>query len=559
MLTRLYIENIAVIERAEIEFANGLNVLTGETGAGKSILVDSIMAVLGERTSRELIRTGAKSAFVSAEFENIGAAAREKLESLGYECPEGSIMLGREIKQDGRGVFRINDRPAGAASLKEAGHLLIDIHGQHDSQALLSPELHITYIDSMLGEKTLLTDFARKYADYKATAAELKSVSQDESEKARRIDILKYQIKEIEAADISEGETEALEKRRDICMNSEKIAAAAGNAQLAINGDDDFAGALASLQQAADEISSISSFGSGLAELSARLEGLAIELEDAAEELRDQREALEFDPYELDEIMSRLETLKRLFKKYGDEQETLEYLENARKELEQIELSDERRAELETLCAKKLGEVKNAAAALHKARCATADEFAERVCAELRYLDMPNVQFLVSVENRELCESGVDSVEFLISANAGEPPKPIHKIASGGELSRIMLAIKNVLAEHDSVDTLIFDEIDTGVSGRAAHKIGVKLKETSRSRQIICITHLSQIAANADSHMLIYKHVENGRTFTEVEPLDYESRVRELARISGGEHITEAALASSRELLEQAGNFSGNK
>ncbi len=554
MLTSLYIENIAVIERAEIEFSRGLNVLTGETGAGKSILVDSILAVLGARTSRELIRTGAQSAYVGAQFCNIGEAARAKLESLGYECPDGSIMLGREIKQDGRGVFRINDRPAAAASLKEAGRLLIDIHGQHDSQALLVPEQHIFYIDSMLADKSVLEDFRIKYSDYRAALAAFKGICRDEGEKARRIDMLRYQINEIESADVTEGETEALEKRRDLCMNAEKLASCANAAQMAINGDEEYAGALASVQQAAAELAGIAEYSEKLSALSARLESLSIELDDISEELRGQRDSFEFDPYELDEIMNRLEFLRRLFKKYGDEGETLRYLENAKNELEQIELSEERQSQLEAECAQKLGTVKKAAEKLHKARCTTAEEFGRRVCAELRYLDMPNVEFLVSVNEHELYELGADAVEFLISANAGEPPKPIHKIASGGELSRIMLAIKNVLAEHDSVDTLIFDEIDTGVSGRAAHKIGVKLKETSASRQIICITHLAQIAANADSHMLISKHVEKGRTFTKVEPLDYDDRVRELARISGGDRITEAALASSRELLEDAGN-----
>jgi len=553
LLSRLHIENIAVIEHAEIEFEPGLNVLTGETGAGKSILVDSIMAVLGERTSRELVRTGAQSAYVSAEFTGIGKNIQNKLDEMGYTCEDDAIMLGREIKVDGRGVFRVNGRPANASALKEVGRLLIDIHGQHDSQALLSPEQHIFYIDSMIADKSILSDFQLKYEAYREAYAALRSVCRDEGEKARRIDMLRYQINEIESAEITEGETAELEKRRDLCMNAEKIVSAENDAQAAINGEDEYPGALAALSQAVDALSGIAEYSEDIRSLLSRLDSLVIELDDIGAELRDQREQLEFDPYELDNIMERLEQLKRLFKKYGDETQTLEYLEKARAELEQIELSDERRELLEEECDQKLSEAKEAAMILHNARCATAKEFADRVCSELMFLDMPSVEFLASIEPHELYELGIDAAEFLISANAGEPPKPIHKIASGGELSRIMLAIKNVLAENDSVDTLIFDEIDTGVSGRAAHKIGLKLKETSVHRQIICITHLSQIASKADSHMLISKHVSDGRTYTVVNRLGFNERVHELARISVGEHITEAALASSRELLEQSG------
>ncbi len=553
MLSRLHIENIAVIEQAEIEFESGLNVLTGETGAGKSILVDSIMAVLGERTSRELVRTGAQAAYVSAEFTGIGAEIKKKLEEMGYSCEDESIMLGREIKVDGKAVFRVNGRPANAAALREVGRLLIDIHGQHDSQALLSPEQHIFYIDSMLSDKHLIADFQQKYDEYRAASAELRSICRDESEKARRIDMLRYQINEIESAEICVGEAADLEKRRDMCLNAEKIVSAENEAHAAINGEDEFPGALATLGQAVESLTGIAGYSDDIRALLTRLDGLVIELDDIGSELRDLREQLEFDPYELDNIMDRLEQLKRIFRKYGDEAQTLEYLENAQAELEQIELSDERRALLEEECAQKLRAAKNAAELLHNARCATANEFAERVCAELAFLDMPSVEFLANIEPHELYELGTDTAEFLISANAGEPPKPIHKIASGGELSRIMLAIKNVLAENDSVDTLIFDEIDTGVSGRAAHKIGLKLKETSKHRQIICITHLSQIAAKADTHMLISKHVESGRTYTVVDRLSFDERVRELARISVGEHITEAAMESSRELLEQSG------
>ncbi len=554
MLSRLHIENIAVIEQAEIEFEPGFNVLTGETGAGKSILVDSIMAVLGERTSRELVRTGASTAYVSAQFTDIGEGVRQKLDEMGFACEDDTVMLGREIKVDGKAVFRINGRPAGAAALREAGHLLIDIHGQHESQALLSPEQHIHYIDSMLPDRGLLEVYAQKYEDWRTAVSQLRAVSRDEGEKARRIDILRYQIDEIEAAGISVGEAEELEQRRDLCMNAERILSSVSEAHAALSGaeDDEFPGALSAIQQAVEELTGISRYSEEIAALAERLDSLAIELDDVASELRDQCESLEFDPYELDEIMTRLEQLKRLFKKYGDEEQMLEYLDKARQELEAIELSDERREQLEKECADKLKIAQAAAGALHDARSRAALEFAERVCSELAFLDMPNVVFEAQVKEHELYELGLDAVEFLISANAGEPPKPIHKIASGGELSRMMLAIKNVLAEKDSVDTLIFDEIDTGVSGRAAGKIGLKLKETSRHRQIICITHLSQIAAQADVHLLIQKHTEGGRTFTEVNRLSHEQRVGELARISVGERITDTALAAARELLEAA-------
>lgn len=553
MLSRLHIENIAVIERAEIEFDKGLNVLTGETGAGKSILVDSIMAVLGERTSRELVRTGAQTAYVSAEFTAIGKAIAQKLDEMGYGSEDDAVILGREIKVDGRGSFRVNGRPANASVLKEVGRLLIDIHGQHDSQSLLDAEQHISYIDSMLSDKNLLSDFQAKYEDWRLAYSALKSICRDESEKARRIDMLKFQINEIENAEITEGEAAELEKRRDLCMNAERILSAENEAYSALSGEDDYSGALALLEQAKDALLVIANYSDDIRTLAARLETLSIELDDINTELREQRELLEFDPYELENVMDRLEALKNIFRKYGDETQTLEFLDNARSELEQIELSDEQREQLEQECTMKLNEARSAAALLHEARCVAAKEFAQKVCSELAFLDMPGVKFLAKIDTHELYELGTDSVEFLISANAGEQPKPIHKIASGGELSRIMLAIKNVLAENDSIDTLIFDEIDTGVSGRAAHKIGLKLKETSQHRQIICITHLSQIAAKADSHMLISKHIENGRTFTVVDKLNYEQRVQELARISVGDQITEAALAASRELLEQSG------
>lgn len=559
MLSKLYIENIAVIERAEIDFSKGFNVLTGETGAGKSILVDSINAVLGQRTSRELIRTGADKAFVSAEFEDISPAVLDELRQLGYE-PDNengrTLMLRREIRSDGKNNVRINDRPASISDLRSVGRLLINIHGQHENQALMSVDRHMKYLDSMGGYSDKLTEYAVLFRAYASTAHELSRMRTDDAEKARRSDMLKFQINELESANISVGETDALKKRRDLIENSERIANAISGAYGMINGGDESDGALNMLQQSAGLLYGISQVCEGSGGLAERLSGIVYELEDISSEMSAMNDENEFNPSELDEIENRLETLSKIRRKYGDEQASLDYLAKARAELESIERSDELLAELTRKARDCYRKALEAAAELTELRKAAAEKFCEAVGRELSFLDMPSVKLAVDIQHCNLNSTGADTVEFLISANPGEPPKPIGKIASGGELSRIMLAIKTVLADIDEIDTMIFDEVDTGISGRAAHKVGVKLHEVSRIRQIICITHLAQMAAQADTHLLIKKNVSDGRTYTSVTPLDFQQRKQELARINGGDTITDTMLQTAEELLNNAGFFS---
>ena len=558
MISKLYIENIAVIERAEINFDKGFNVLTGETGAGKSILIDSINAVLGQRTSRELIRTGAQKAFVSAQFEDISQGTVQALANLGVELSEedgGILLLQREIRADGRGSVKINDRPATIATLRSVGRELINIHGQHENQALMSVERHMRYLDMMGGYSEQIDAYQELFTAYTAAVRQLRKMKTDDAEKARRADMLQYQIGEIESAALSVGETEALKKRRDMIENAEKIANSLAGAHSLLSGGEEYDGALSLLEQCAGYLSEISGIVPACVGLGERVNGLIYELEDVSSEIHSLNEENEFSPYELDEIETRLETLSRIQRKYGDEQEALAFLENARAELEQIERSDELVAELTQKARGLYRDTVKAAARLTELRKQAAEKFCEAVGKELTFLDMPRVKLAVSIQPCELNQNGADAVEFLISANPGEPPKPLGKIASGGELSRIMLAIKTVLADIDDIDTMIFDEVDTGISGRAAHKVGVKLHEVSRTRQIICITHLAQMAAQADTHMLISKNVADGRTYTSVKPLSFEERKQELARINGGDVITESMLKTAEELLNSAGVF----
>lgn len=558
MLSKLYIENIAVIERAEIDFSKGFNVLTGETGAGKSILVDSINAVLGQRTSRELIRTGAEKAFVSAEFEGVSPAAMQELAELGYEPDTdngGTVMLRREIRSDGKNTVRINDRPASISDLRSVGRLLINIHGQHENQALMSVDRHMKYLDSMGGYSDKLSEYASIYRAYASAAHELSRMRTDDAEKARRADMLRFQINELESADITPGETESLKKRRNAIENAERISGALNGAYGLINGGDESDGAFSMLQQAAALLSDISPFCDGAGGLAERVSSIVYELEDISSELSSMNDENEFNPSELDEIENRLETLAKIRRKYGDEQEALDYLEKARAELDSIERSDELLAEMTQKARECYHKALRAAGELTELRKTAAEKFCNAVGRELTFLDMPSVKLAVDIQPCQLNIHGADTVEFLISANPGEPPKPIGKIASGGELSRIMLAIKTVLADIDDIDTMIFDEVDTGISGRAAHKVGVKLHEVSRSRQIICITHLAQMAAQADTHLLIKKNVAGGRTFTSVTPLGFEQRKQELARINGGDVITDAMLQTAEELLNNAGFY----
>ncbi|MBQ9106993.1 MAG: DNA repair protein RecN [Clostridia bacterium] len=552
MLRNLHIENIAVIESVDVDFSPGFNVLTGETGAGKSILIDSINAVLGQRTSRELIRTGASSAYVSALFEDPGEEAVELLKNLGYGCDDGNILIQRRMTPDGKNNCRVNGYPAATASLKELGQALINIHGQHDSQALLNPDEHYKFIDLMGDLKNDLDKFKSSYFELKSLYSHIESLIKNRAEKAQRADYLRFCINELESAGITAGEWDALTNRKNLLLNSEKIASALNSCLSALEGDEDgySQGAVQSIEGAVSQLSGVEMYSDRLKDLSSRLSSLSLELSDISSELRPLALDLEFDPKELEEVEERLDKLYRLSKKYGsDEGEMLRYLESAKSELEGAEITDDEIVRLKEKFAQLKAKTHELADLLSDKRKACATRFSEKVSKELSELDMPNVRFEVDFKRRSVDENGVDNIEFLISANPGELPKPLAKIASGGELSRIMLAIKNVLSGFDDVGTLIFDEIDTGTSGRAAQKIGRKLRSASASRQVICVTHLAQIACCADTHMLIEKKSDNQSTKTTVNTLDFDGRCHELARIIGGDIITESTLAASRELL----------
>ena len=556
MLSKFYIENIAVIEKAGIDFHSGLNVLTGETGAGKSIVIDSINAVLGERASRELVRTGARSAFVSAVFDHLGDQAIGKLTELGY-APEddGTVIIQREIHLDGKAVCRINGRPATVTVLKELGSLLISIHGQHESYDLLSPDLHITYIDRMGVPEKLLVDYRTAFDQMHHKKSELDSYNMDESQKARQIDLLSYQINELESADLHAGEQEELNHKRIRYMNSEKIVDSITIAKTALNGDENFEGALSAVSSAADALADAERYLPEIHDVAERIKNIEYDLEDCSAEMREFSKQLEYDPAELERIEIRLDVIYRLSLKYGSTTETmLDFLDKCRQQLENIQLSDEHIIRLTKEYKEAKERAEKLADEISACRKETAIHFAQKVKEELKFLDMPNIDFQVQQELCPINQLGCDKIQFLISANAGEPAKPIAKIASGGELSRIMLAIKTVLAGKDNIDTLIFDEVDTGISGSAAQKVGLKLREVSGNRQVICVTHLAQIAALADTQYLIKKHVEDNKTFTDVTQLSTDGRKQELARIMGGAQITPLMLENAAEMLEMAQN-----
>ena len=555
MLTSLHIENVAVIERADIEPLPGLNVLTGETGAGKSMVIDAINAVLGERVSREVVRTGSDEAKVTALFSDISAHTAGMLRELGYSPDEdGMLLIQRTISSQGKGSCRINGQPATVAVLRSVGRLLVNIHGQHENQALLAPEKHVDYLERLGGLSGLRAAFADAYREYTGLRRRLEQITMDDGAKARRLDILRFQIEEIESAALRPGEEEGLKNQRDLYRNVEKIAVSLAAARELLSGDEEGGGAIPLLSQASGELQQAGRYVDELAELSGRVESLLYELEECGNDLRDFASHLDFEPGELERVEERLDQIRRLTAKYGaDEQAVLEYLEQARQELDGIEMSDELAAKLESDCRKAEGAALEAARRLSQARKAAAADFAQKVGRELAFLDMPGVRLEVLMEPVALNGSGIDRVEFQIAANPGEPTKPIAKIASGGELSRIMLAIKAVMADVDDIDTLIFDEIDTGISGRAAQKVGFKLRQIGNIRQVICVTHLAQIAAQAHHHFLIAKSVRDNRTFTQVSPLDRAGREKELARIIGGEP-TPAAVEAAREMLERTEN-----
>ncbi|MCR5207108.1 MAG: DNA repair protein RecN [Eubacterium sp.] len=551
MLNHLSIENIAVIEKAEIDFSKGLNVLTGETGAGKSIVVDSINAVLGERTSKELVRHGAESAFVSAVFEDVGSEVQSKLTEFDLADEDGALIISRKISAQGKSTCRVNGYPCTASMLREISASLVNIHGQHDSQALLNPDAHYHFIDMLCDSENPLEEYKAAFRRLVTVRKKLKELTADADDKDRQLELLSYEIKELTDADIKVGEREELKKRRAVIMNSQSVVNAVNAVLSALSGDDESSGIETLCATAVREAESVASVSGELTALYNKLNELA----DVSESVKDIAESAldsaDYSEAELERIEERLDLLYRLSAKYGEsEEDMLSYLENAENRRSSIVNSDEEIVKLSSEYDTAYEDTVEKAKALSAYRQETAKRFEKDVKAQLEYLDMPKIQFTVSFDRGNLSSNGFDKIEFLISTNPGEPPKPLAKIASGGELSRIMLAIKNILAGRDSVQTLIFDEIDTGVSGRASRKIGLRLKNTAEHTQVICVTHSAQIASCADNHLLITKQFENGRTYTYVSSLDFEERKRELARIMGGIEITDTLLKSAEELLK---------
>lgn len=556
MISNLQIENVAIIKKAVIDFKDGFNIMTGETGAGKSIIIDSLNALLGERTSRELIRTNCEYAFVSALFYDKNKQTTEILEEFDIAPEEdGSIIISRKMTADGKNSCKINGVTVTVSMLKKLGKQLVNIHGQSDNQSLLNPEYHCSFIDSIAENAELLDDFKQSYEDYIAAKHRLSALNVDESEKARRFEMLSYQIDEIEKADITVGEWDELRKQQELFKNAEKICEALNVSYAYLNGNDETDGAVTLGFNASSKLSFVADASEELDELSKKIEACAYTLSDLSDELRSMLDSLDFNEADINSVEERLEVLYELSKKYGrTEEEILEYYNNAVEERSSIENSDELKAKLEKEVNELYNIALNNAKELSKTRIYAGNLFSKKVCEELKFLDMPSVKFYVDISDCDLCENGIDTVEFFLSANIGEEPKPLHKIASGGELSRIMLAVKSVLAEKDNIQTLIFDEIDTGVSGSAAQKIALKLKEVSKTHQVICVTHLAQIASYADEHMLISKSEKEGQTYTELVSLDFEQRKRELARIMGGIEITDLMLESAEQMLLSAKN-----
>lgn len=554
MLNSLYIENIAVIEKTNIDFTKGFNVLTGETGAGKSIIIGSINALLGGRISKDIIRSGADTAFVSGSFSVTNPQVYSLLEQYGFECDQDDrLILQRKLTANGKSSCRINGRPANLAVLKEITAHLVNVHGQHESYNLMSPEKHIEYIDSIGELDSIKKEYRENLAILRDYRKRLKSAQTDDSQRERQIDLLRYQINEIEQAAPQEGEYEQLTEERSKAQNAQDIIRSLSEAEAILAGEEQINGCIDALRECSDCIGRVSEYVPVTEKLSERITNVYYELQDCAEEISSILEGIDTDPYRLQEIEERLDVLYRLSKKYGSTTaEILEFYENAKGQLQQLEDYEFNMESLQKDYDKYFQATKELALKLSAERKKISREFAARVKEEMTYLDMPNVNLEVSIERCPLNENGCDKLEFLISANPGEAPKPVSKIASGGELSRMMLAITNVIASHNIVSTMIFDEVDTGISGSASQKVGYKLKALSETRQVICITHQAQIAALADTHFLIKKNVENNRTFTQVSELSFEDRVRELARIIGGVSITELTLKHAEEMLLQS-------
>lgn len=549
MLKTLDIENIAVIEKASVDFSGGLNVLTGETGAGKSIVVDSINAIMGERTSRELVRYGADNAYVSAYFDDICDSALNKLKKFDIELEEdNSLLITRKISANGKSLCKVNGKTVTVSMLKEICSYLVNVHGQHDSQALLNPDLQYNYIDMLLEDKSVLSDYKETFKKLISVRRKLKSFAKDEDNKESLLELLNFQIEELEKADIKVGEREELTKKRALIQKSEDIIKSLNLAISVINGDDENIG----IEQACADVSrTLFKFDE-----TKDVYDVFNDINDKLELAKDKAEALllsiDFSPEEIEMIDEKLDLYYKFSNKYGQtEQEMLDYLEKAKEKRNSILFADEELNRLNEEYENLLNITVKLADKLSVERKKTAKVFEENVKQELAFLDMPKMQFYVDFNKGNLSSTGYDKIEFLISANPGEPPKSLSKVASGGELSRIMLAIKNIISYNDTIGTLIFDEIDTGVSGRASQKIGLKLKSVSKNTQVICVTHSAQIASNADEHFLIQKKFNDNKTFTCVTPLDFEGRKQELARIMGGLEITDTLLKSAEELLNQ--------
>ena len=547
MLTLLHIENIAVVESADIRFDRGFNILTGETGAGKSIIIDAISAILGERAYREVIRTGTEKAFVSAVFDGVPELPWFAEFGVPYE-PE--LLIQREVFLDGRNLCKVNGRGVTVSQLRALGRRLITIHGQHDSQQLFDEQTHLALLDAFAADGELLSEYGSAWERVRACRAELDRLNLDESEKARRQEMLQFQIKELERAKLQAGEDEALEQRQKLLLNGEKLSAALNEAVTALFGDEDSRGGTELLDDALAALGGVLRYDESLRNTHDRLRELSFALADAGEELRDYRDSLGDTEAELDEIGARLDLIHKLRRKYGSScAEMLDYLARAKAELDDILFADEKLKQAEKALAAAEAAAKAVALRLHELRAQAAKELERRICAELAELNMPGVRFLCEFQELPLGPDGTDGLRFLMSANAGEAVKPLARVASGGELARIMLAMKNVMAAQDSVSTLIFDEVDAGVSGRAAQKVAEKLRSVAEGRQVLCVTHLPQIAALAEHHLLISKSERQGRTYTEVAALDRSGRIRELARMIGGAVITETTLRSAEEML----------
>ncbi len=547
MLSLLHIENIAVIERSDISFDQGFNVLTGETGAGKSIVIDAISAILGERAYRDMIRTGANKASVRAVFTDVPKLPWFEDNGVEYD-PETVIQ--REIHLDGKNVCRVNGTLVTVSILRKLGIQLINIHGQHDSASLLDEANHLGFLDAFGNNEALRADYAEKFHAVSDLRRQIERMTMDESEKLRRMETLRYQIEEISKAELEAGEDEVLEERRKLLQNAEKLSDGINAAVECLYGGDETDGAATLLAQAERELARLSRYTDAFSQLHDKVADLMYQVQDVAEEARDARDDLSYSADELEQIEARLDVIHRLRRKYGVTcADILEYLEKAKAELDEIEFADDHLERLKGKLKKVEKSAWDAAFALRENRKSTAVGLAERILTELAQLDMPRVQFSCEFEDKELSADGADNVVFYMSANAGEALKSMSKVASGGELARIMLAMKNVLAEQDQVNTLIFDEVDTGVSGRAAQKVAEKLRSVAAHKQVLCVTHLPQLAALANTHLLIAKSERDGRTYTTVTPLDLEGRKRELARIIGGTNITETTLKSAEEML----------